>query len=193
MTKFFTFALAFVLCGLPLLSWGVPIDLTTFDADPTVVIVDPYLAYMYEDPDFDSVWLWNDFLSSDLPAGATTVDFGYFLEVPELNQDVLYIGLYDYEGSTYLEEMWIEPPGPVAAGDTWSASGDVSWSLGGSSDVGLEFQLNSYPYPNDQGLESWAMITSTTAIPEASTLILFGSGGLSLLGLYRPFRRRRRG
>lgn len=191
MKSFFLLSLAVAFCAFPLLSFGdvVLIDFTDFTADPASAV--SAVSYgpgtnsvtISEDPDYVSIWLYNDALN--VPTGSTTIWFDYdFVETAGGN-DELYAWLYDPVTFALYNsyEVFIDS----------TSSGKVTWDITGESfvggTVGMEFQLNSLPFPNDLTTDSW--VTITAPIPEASTLILFGSGGLSLLGLYRPWRRRR--
>lgn len=216
MKKLLILTLACVLCGLPLVSWGVAIDLSDFDYwdDPPISIPSPGApptysdpkdnssALMEEDPILGVAYLYKDYLA--IPSDALAIEFDWTFHMGAGDQEDLNVYLYDATTfSIYAAfDEWIGSTAGILPGTTDSDT--LSWDISAEAfvggTVGMEFDWMSYPDPNDQGLDSWVEITdarivtgaSPAPVPEASTLILFGSGGLSLLGLYRPFRRRRR-
>jgi len=165
----FTALLVSLFCGA---AAAIPIDLTTFTADPDYdVFVSPDGSYstIYEDPDLSSVWLYHDALDV---TGMLTLTFSYDFVEGEGNDDVLDAYLYDsgIGPSAVLAEVFVEETG----------FGTITWELADldMSIVGLEFDLNAY----DLAADSYATISNLalTPIPEPSSLLLLGA---TLLGL----------
>ena len=205
MKKLFSLVLGAVCCALPALTLAdVSLDFNTFDywdVPGVTVAADGSSALMEEQLGMWFTWLYKDYLS--VPGDAVSLQFDYVFYLGPDDQDELYIGFYD-DPISYIPyagyEDWITNPTPGSTvTDTYTMDLSLAPFRGGTA--GLEFQFSSYPGPNDQDIYSWIEISNAKivagpgpgpVIPEASTLILFGSGGLSFLGLYRPFRRRRR-
>jgi hypothetical protein len=162
---------------------AIPVDLTTFTADPDYdVFVSPDGSYatIYEDPELSSVWLYSDALDI---TGMLTLTFSYYFVEGEGNEDALDAYLYDSSigPSALLTQVFVEDTG----------FGTVTWNLAdlGMSVIGLEFDLNAYDFAAD----SHATISNLriTPIPEPSSFLLLAATLLGVGGTRRLNRRNR--
>jgi hypothetical protein len=204
-----------ILSAVPLLSLAAPInvDLTGFtqssSGDATVSVPDASHANLWagiDGLDHDNwLWVWlggdaqlyND--SVPIPTNALAIQFDYDVSVIEYGGDAYFAAyLYDSGGSISPFSLTIDGPGSFSGTETWTISGESF--VGGT--VGLNFYVSaSEPIPHGEtvfaevnaGISNVVITTSdvtppTQPVPEASTLMLFGSG---LSGLMFYVRKRR--
>ncbi len=150
-----------------------------------------------------SARLYDDSLS--IPSNALTIQFGYNVDLSGFRGlappwPTFHAGLYDSGGPI--------SPYTLDLGGTGSWTGTVNWDISGASfvpgTVGLEFSVAAGYTPDPGGVneeDAWAAISDvlittseppepppTQPVPEASTLMLFGS---ALPGLAFFARRRK--
>jgi hypothetical protein len=156
-------------------------DFTPEPPEAVVIAADGSWATLSEDADFGVVVLWNEGISTAL-IGAVDVAFTYDFHLGQDNLDDFEVVLYDPSTSAEYMSMLVDV----------SETNRVGWDLTGYSfPVGLDFHLNSWDDPNTPGMLASYVTVSNLAIsgdapppypvPEASTLLLFGSGGLAML------------
>jgi hypothetical protein len=91
------------------------------------------------------------------------------------------VKVFNGDTGTILNDFGLDTTG--AGVITWNLSGiDPSIAI-----LGLEFQLNSFDFSFDSfvDISNVQMETAATPVPEPSTMILFGSGLLGLIGIGR--------
>ncbi len=155
-------------------------DFTPEPPEAVTIAPDGSWATLSEDPDFGVVVLWNEGISTALTAPHLRFTFDFHLG--ENNLDDFEVVLYDPSTSTEYMSMLVD------VSETFT----VTWDIDGYSfPVGLDFYLNSWDDPNAPGmLASYVTVSDVHTfggapppypVPEASTLLLFGSGGLAML------------
>lgn len=176
-------------CLFSLSAFAGPINLNDLTPDPAsavFIVPDGSSATLYEDPEFSSVWLYGDIQTTPLDL---TIEFTYDFYLAPDNTDNFNAYLYDPTTLARIAgyEVLVEETG----------SGRVVWDITGAaflgSTVGLEFDLNSWDFVFDSHATVSDVATTTAAeapVPEASTLLLFGSGLMGMAPLLRKWRKR---